>query len=98
DRGATDCLREMALAQSGRPEQQHILALPDEARRRQLVQERAVHLLVEVEIKGVEGAVGIAKGRLLDAAGEEAILSARELVGDERRDEFTIGAWSLRSR
>ena len=59
----------------------------DEAGGGELVDQRAVHLLVEVEIEGVERAVGVAKARLLEAPVEEAILAAQQLVADERGDE-----------
>jgi len=52
------------------------------------VDQRAVHLLVEIEIEGVEGALGIAEARLLDPTRDEAILAARELVADQRGDEI----------
>ena len=42
----------------GGPEEEDVLALQDEAGGGQVVDERAVHLLVEIEIKGVERAVG----------------------------------------
>jgi hypothetical protein len=51
------------------------------------VNEGAVHLLVEIEVKGIERAIGIAEARLLDPTGDEAILAAKELVADERGDE-----------
>ena len=63
----------------------------DEARGGQLVDEGAVHLLVEVEIEAVERAVGVAEAGQLDAAGEEPVLAAQQLVGDERRDEVEGG-------
>lgn len=77
----------MALARARRPEQQHVFALADEARRGQLIDERAIHLLVEVEIEGAERAIAVAEARLFDPPRKESILSAHELVGDERRDE-----------
>jgi hypothetical protein len=45
--------------------------------------EAAVQLLVEVEIEGVQPLVRVAEARLLDAAGEQPVLAAQELVADE---------------
>ena len=50
--------------------------------------ERAIHLLVEIEIEGVERAIGIAKARLFVPALEQAVLPAQQFVGDERRHEI----------
>ena len=77
----------MALAGAWRAEEERVLALADEAGGGQLVDERAVHLLVEGEIEAVEGAVRVAEGSLLETPTEEPVLSPRELVADKRRDE-----------
>ena len=87
DRGAPDRLGEMALAGAGRPEEQDVFALGDEARGCELVDQSPVHLLVEIKVEGVERAVGVAEARGLDATGREAVLTPQQLVGDERRDE-----------
>ena len=64
----------------------------DEVAGGELEDEAAVHLLVEVEVEGVEGLVR-RRGScgVLDAAFEEAIAAARELVGDERGEEVDRG-------
>ena len=49
--------------------------------------EGAVDLLVEGEVEAVERAVGVAEAGLLVSSGEQAVLAALELVGDERSDE-----------
>ena len=54
----------------------------------ELVDERAIHLLVEIKVKGVERAFGIAKARELVAALEQAVLPPAEFVGDERGHEI----------
>ena len=72
----------------GGPEKERVLALRDEAGGGEVVDQRAIHLLVEVEIEAVERAVGIAEARLLVPAGEEPVLAPQELVGDERGDEI----------
>src|SRR5690606_15891448 len=87
DDSQADGLGEVALAGAGRPEQERVLVLGDEAAGRQLEDEAAVHLLVKVEVEGVERAAGVAEAGLLDAPFEEAVLAAHELVGDERRKE-----------
>ena len=50
--------------------------------------ERAVHLLIEVEVKRIEGAVGVAKAGLLQPARDEPVLAPDEFVADKRRDEI----------
>ena len=72
----------------GGPRKQDVLALQDEAGGRQFVDQRAVHLLVEIEIEGIERAVCVAEARLLDPPRDQPILSARELVADERGHEI----------
>ena len=87
DGGASDGLREVALAGAGWAEKERILPLGDEARGGELVDERAIHLLVEIEIKIVERAIGIAKARQLVPALEQPVLSAVQFVGHERGHE-----------
>ena len=62
--------------------------LRDEAPCGQFVDQRAVHLLVEIEVKVIEGGVGVAKARLFVSALEQAILPAQEFVGDEHRHQI----------
>jgi hypothetical protein len=50
-----------------------------------------VHLLVEVKVEGVEGLAGVAEASLRDAAVEEPILAAQELILDERGEEVNRG-------
>ena len=88
DGGPPDRLGEMALAGPGRTEEEGVLALGDEASGRELVDEGAMHLLVEGEVEAVERAVGVAEAGLLEPTREETVLAALELVGDERRDEI----------
>ncbi len=76
DRGAANRLGEMTLAGARWAQEEDVFALLDEAARREFVDERAIHLLVEVEVKGVERAVGVAKAGLLQASGDESILRA----------------------
>jgi hypothetical protein len=52
------------------------------------VDERPIHLLVEIEIEGVERPIGVAEPRLLDAPLDQTVLPADEFVADERRDEI----------
>jgi hypothetical protein len=70
---------------SGRAEEDDVLVLGDEAAGGELEDEAAVHLLVEGEVEGVDGFVAVAKLRLFEAAGEEAIGAPGELVLDEQR-------------
>jgi len=61
--------------------------LRDEAAGGQLVDQRPVHLFVEIEIDGIERAFRVTEARLLVPALEEPILPTQELVGHEHRDE-----------
>jgi len=83
NRGTAEGLRQMALAGAWSPEEEHVLALGDEARGGELVDERAIHLLVEIKIKGVERALRIAKACELVAAFEQTVLTSAEFVSDE---------------
>ena len=87
DHGETDRLGQVALTRPGRPLQEPVLVLGHEPAGDELGHEPAVHLLVEVEVEGVEGLPTSAETRLLDAALEEPVLAAPELVLDERREE-----------
>ena len=80
NRRAADRLREVALASAGRAEKQYVLSLCDEAGGGELIDERAIHLFVEIEIKGVERSIRIAEARQFMAALEEAVLPALEFV------------------
>jgi len=60
DRRAADGLGEVDLAGARRAEQQHVFALADKARSGEIVDEGAIHLLVEIEIKAIESTVGVA--------------------------------------
>src|SRR5207253_3127451 len=91
DRGEADRLRHVALAGAGRAEEEGIGVLGDPAGGGQLEDEGAVHLFVEVEVKGIEPLGGVAEARLLQAPFEEPILPADELVLDEAREEIDGG-------
>jgi hypothetical protein len=101
DGRAPDRLGEMAFAGAGRAEKQRILTLGDEARGGKFVDERAIHFLVEIEIKIVEGAIGVAKARQLVPALEETVLSPVQFIRHER-DTRSIGtifsAWAWCNR
>ena len=70
DRGAADGLGNVALARTGRADQEGVFALGDETRGGELEDERAVDLLVEDEVEAVERAVGVAESGLLVSPGE----------------------------
>jgi hypothetical protein len=78
----------MALAGARRTEEKDVLALGDEAGGGKLVDDRAIHLLVEIEIKGVERAFRVTEARELVPPLEQAVLSSTEFVGHERRHEI----------
>ena len=88
-----DRLREVALAGAGRAEEERVLVLRDEARGGELEDERAIQLLIEIEIEGVERAWPDRESApAVTAPREQAILAADELVGDERGDEIDAAA------
>ena len=87
DHGEAQGLRQVALAGAGRAEEEGIVVLRHPARGRQLEDEGPVQLLVEVEVKGVQALAHVPEARLLEAAFEEAVLAADELVLDEPREE-----------
>ncbi len=87
DDGEADGLGKVAFASSGRSQEEGILVLVDEAGGGELEDELAVHLPVEVEVEGVERPTDVAKGRVLEATGEQTILSSHELVTDEGGEE-----------
>src|SRR5262245_29102152 len=78
----------MALAGAGWAEEEAVFALTDEARGGELEDERAIHLLVEIEVKVIERALGIAETRQLVPTLEEPVLSPAEFISDERRHEI----------
>ncbi len=53
--------------------------------------EPAIHLLVELEVEGVERLADVPKAGLLEAAVEEPILPPEQLVADERGQEVDRG-------
>src|SRR5712691_4538317 len=67
---------------------ERVFPLRDEAAGREVVDQCPVHLLVEVKIKAIERAIGIAEAGLFVPALEEPVLSAQELVGHQRRHEI----------
>ena len=77
DHRAADGLGQMTLARAGWAEKERVLALRDEAAGGELVDQRAVHLLVEIEIEGIERAIGIAEARLFVPALEQPVLPAQ---------------------
>jgi hypothetical protein len=91
DRTATDGLGKMALAGAGRSEKERVLVLGDEVTGGELVDEPAVHLLVEVEIEVIESAVRLAEAGVLGTAVEQAVGAATELVGDEDGHQIDRG-------
>ena len=92
DRGVSDRLREMTLAGAGWSEKERVLVLRDEASGRELEDELAIHLLVEVEVEDVERLAVVAKRGVLDAATEQPILALNQLVLDDL-NQLAHHAW-----
>ena len=95
DGGASDRLGKVTLAGTPLADQQDVLALGDEACGGELKDQCAVDLLVEGEVETVERAVGVSESGLLVSSGEQAVLAALELLGDERGDEVDGAIWSV---
>ncbi len=91
DDGHADGLGEMALAGARRAEEEAVLVLRDEAAGGEFEDEPAIHLLVELEVEGVERLAHVPKAGLLEAAVEEPILTPEQLVADERGEEVDRG-------
>lgn len=73
--------------------------LGDEAAGGEFKDQPAVHRLVEVEVERVEGLAAVAEAGLRDAAVEEPVLAAQELVLDERGEKVDgrqLGALGLK--
>jgi hypothetical protein len=62
--------------------------LGDKAAGRQVVDQGAVHLLVEIKVEAIQRAVWIAEAGLFVAALEQAILAPHEFVRHQQRDEI----------
>jgi hypothetical protein len=75
----------------GRPRKERVLPLGDEAAGGELEDEGPVHLLVEVELEGVEGLPGVAEAGVLDPALEQPVLALEQLVLDEGREKVDRG-------
>ena len=58
----------------GGPSKSAVVVLADEAAGGELEDEAAVHLLVEVEVEGIERLAAVAEARLLHAPVEQAVL------------------------
>ena len=86
-----DRLREVALAGAGWAEEERVFVRGDEAAGGELEEAGAVHLLFEVEVEDVERLARIAEAGVRPPAVEEPVLTADELVDDERRDEVERG-------
>jgi hypothetical protein len=75
--------------------------LLDEAGGGQIENDRPVHLLVEVEIEILQGAIGITEGGELVPARQESVFAPAELMGDEvaiRSSGASRSAWAWRNR
>ena len=87
NRRPADGLRQM-ICPSLVAREQRILAPADEGGRRQVKDERAIHLLVEIEIEAVERLASISEARQFVATFIEPVLPALQLVADEHGDEI----------
>src|SRR5206468_9358976 len=88
NRRVYDGLREMTFSGARWTEQEDVLVLGDEVRGGQLVDEGAIHLLVEGEVEGIEGAFRVAEACELSPAFQQPILASLQFVIHERGDEI----------
>ena len=88
DGRAPNRLREMTFAGARRSEKQRVLAPGNKACGGEVVDERAIHLLVEIKVKGVERALRVAKAIELVPTLEQTVRPPAEFVADERGDEI----------
>jgi hypothetical protein len=88
DRGAPDGLRQVALAGPWRPKKQGVFTLLDEACGGELVDQHAVHLFVEMKIKGSERPIRIPEAGEFVPTRQQAVLASLQFVGDEGSDEI----------
>ena len=91
DHREADRLREMTLAGAGRAQKEGIIVLGHVARGGELVDEGPVHLLVEVEVEGVQALADVTEAGLGEPAVEQAILPADEFVLHEAGKEVDRG-------
>ena len=84
-------LGEVALVRTRRPQEEPVLVLGDETAGGELEDEAAIHLLVELEVKGAERLAPVAEAGLSQPALEEPVLTALELVLPERGEEIDGG-------
>ncbi len=78
----TDGLGEVALARAGGSEEDSVFGPLEETPRGELEDQGAVGLRVELEVEAIEGLVRIAEAGLLDAPGQQSVLSSLKLVLD----------------
>src|SRR5262245_49030426 len=88
DDGEAEGLCQVALAGARRAQKEGIGVLRNPPRRREFEDEGAVHLLVELEVKGVEALVAVAEARVLDPSLEQSVLAAEEFILDEVGEEI----------
>ena len=88
DHGEADGLGQVAFAGAGRAEEEGIGVLGDPAGGSQLEDEGPVHLLVEVEIEGVQALADVAEAGLREPALQQAVLAPAELILHEPREEI----------
>ena len=89
DQGVADGLGEVAFANSGRADEEHIAALSNEFSAGQLVNLPTVYLGIEGEVEGFEGAQ-LAEGGGFGAPGDTALASYVEFVIEDEFEEFVV--------
>ena len=90
NRSEADGLREVALAGPRRPEKQAVLALQQEAPRREFEDQLLVHLRIEGEVEVVECAAPVAEVGLLDAAFDKSVTAPVQFVMHQAIQEVEV--------
>jgi len=88
DGGPSDGLSEMAFARARRAEKECVFALRHETGGGEFVNEGPIHLPVEFKIKAGQGTVRIAESGEFDASLKQAVLSALQFRGIEKRVHY----------
>ena len=91
DDRVADGLGDVALAASGRAEEQRVFASADPGGSSQVEDQTAIHLWIELEVEVVELLVCVAELRLLVAPLQQPPAATGELVGDQDGDQVDGG-------
>src|SRR5262249_26558055 len=87
DDGLPDRLGQVTFAGTGRTQKKGVLMASDERCGRQIEDQAAIRLLVEVEIEVIERHLRVAKLCLFPAPLQESLDAASQIIGDQTGEE-----------